>query len=436
MPLSATALSEAIAAIVGRQHVLHDPSGLAAHAVDGVAPRWWASPGDIEQVSRLLALASTDGLAVTPRGSGAAIDLGNPPRRLDLVLDCRRLDRLLEYVPEDLVASVQAGASLASLGARLGQHRQQLAIDPTGGASRTLGGVLATNASGPLRFRYGTARDLLLGVRFVQADGTVTWGGAKVVKSVTGYDVPKLIVGALGTLGVIGEVTLRLHPVPPASGGWLFGFETETSAAGFVKGILASTLQPDRVSLLNDGALRRSGQPVSRLAVAVSVSSVPEAVASHGKSLEKLAGEHGVRSVTSGEGLGQGLSPALDGPLALRLACEISRLVPWLGQLEARVARLGGRIVAVGEAGSGVLRAAVGEARLDGAFDGQVLTPLRDELAREGGSLVLERAPLELKKQLDVWGPVAQDQLEIMRRLKQEFDPAGILNPGRFVGGI
>jgi glycolate oxidase FAD binding subunit len=435
VPVSAPALSEAIAAIVGREHALHDPSGLAPHAVDGLAPRWWASPGDIEQLGRLLTLASTEGLAVTPRGSGAALDLGNPPRRLDVVLDCRRLDRVLEYVPEDLVASVQAGASLASLEARLGQHRQQLALDPIGGASRTLGGVLATNASGSLRFRYGTARDLLLGVRFVQADGTVTWGGARVVKSVTGYEVPKLMVGALGTLGVIGEVTLRLHPVPPASGAWVFGFETETSAAGFVTETLASTLQPDRLSLLNDVALRRAAQPVSRLAVAVSVSSVPEAVASHGESLEKLARQHGVRSITSGQGLWQALAPALDGTLALRLACEIGRLLPWLGQLEARVARLGGRVAAVGEAGNGVLRAAVLEPPLE-RLAGEVVAPLRGELGAEGGSLVVERAPLGLKKELDVWGSMSPGQLDIMRRLKHEFDPAGILNPGRFVGGI
>src|SRR6266508_6936540 len=100
-----------------------------------------------------------------------------------------------------------------------------LALDPYSGASRTVGGVLACGATGQRRFRYGTGRDLLLGARFVQADGTVTWGGSKVVKSVTGYDVPKLLTGSLGTLGVIVEASLRLHPVPPDSGTWLLSFD-------------------------------------------------------------------------------------------------------------------------------------------------------------------------------------------------------------------
>src|SRR5262249_56653131 len=110
------------------------------------------------------------------------------------------------------------GMRLGGVAAGLAGHGQRLALDPIGGERRTIGGVLATSASGPLRFRFGTARDLLLGVRFVQADGTVTWGGSKVVKSVTGYDVPKLIVGSLGTIGVIVGATLRVHPVPAISG--------------------------------------------------------------------------------------------------------------------------------------------------------------------------------------------------------------------------
>ncbi len=148
-------------------------------------------------------VAHAERLAVAPRGSGSSLGLGHPPRRLDLVLDLSRLDAIEEYVPEDMVASVGAGARLGALAERFGAHRQMLAVDPPGGAVRSVGGVLATGASGPLRFRYGRTRDLLLGVRFVQADGLLTWGGAKVVKSVTGYDVPKLLVGSLGTLGVI-----------------------------------------------------------------------------------------------------------------------------------------------------------------------------------------------------------------------------------------
>ena len=168
----------------------------------------------------MIALAAAEGLAVAARGSGSALDLGAPPARLDLVLDLSRLTGILEYVPADMVATAQAGVTLDALSRELGKHGQMLALDPYGGGSRTVGGVIATNASGQRRFRYGTGRDLLLGARFVQADGTATWGGSKVVKSVTGYDVPKLLVGSLGTLGVLVEATLRLHPMPLDKSCW------------------------------------------------------------------------------------------------------------------------------------------------------------------------------------------------------------------------
>src|SRR5262245_15285424 len=183
---SSVAFAEALAEIVGAEHLDTDAEALAGHAIDGVVPRVAARPGSVQELSRLVALARAEGLAVAPRGSGSSLALGLPPRRLDLVVDLRRLDRVMEWVPDDMVATVEAGVTLGALAARLRGHRQRLPLDPPGAAARTIGGVLATGASGPLRFRYGGPRDLLLGVRFVQADGTVTWGGSRVVKSVSG----------------------------------------------------------------------------------------------------------------------------------------------------------------------------------------------------------------------------------------------------------
>jgi glycolate oxidase FAD binding subunit len=179
---ASAAVAHALEEIAGRGQLQADPAALAAVAVDGVVPRWLVRPGTVEQVAQVLVLASAEGLAVTPRGSGSSLALGNPPRRLDLVLDLGRLTAVLDYVPDDMVASVQCGITLDAMAARLGQHGQRLPLDPAPGGGRSVGGVLATAASGPLRFRYGTGRDLLLGVRFVQADGVVTWGGARVVK--------------------------------------------------------------------------------------------------------------------------------------------------------------------------------------------------------------------------------------------------------------
>jgi len=180
--VSAPDLAEMLAAIVGREHVAGAGAERSAAAVDGILPRWRVRPGAVDEVSRILALASSEGLAVAPRGSGSALDLGMPPARVDVALDLSRLAGIMEYVPADMVATVQAGVRLDVLARELGKHGQMLPLDPYGGASRTVGGVLAAGASGPRRFRYGTGRDLLLGARFVQVDGTVTWAGAKVVK--------------------------------------------------------------------------------------------------------------------------------------------------------------------------------------------------------------------------------------------------------------
>lgn len=435
MPVSTPALGAALAEILGPEHARSDDAARAAHAVDGVSPRWVAAPGSTEEMSRVVALAAGEGLAVCPCGSGSSLGIGHVPRRLDIALDCRRLDRVLDYVPEDMVASVGAGVTLNQLARRLEAHRQQLPLDPPGGGARTLGGVLATGASGPLRFRYGTARDLLLGVRFIQADGTITWGGARVVKSVSGYDVPKLLVGSLGTIGVIAEATLRLHPVPPAAGSWRFGFSSAAGAAAFLGALVLSAVEPDRVALLSGSASRHRSGVTSRLAVAVSVASAAEAVTSQGEVLARLGREHGAEVASLGPEFWAGLDRELAAPVLARLAGEPGRLVARLQALEDGARAAGLEVSAIGEARSGVLRAAL-TGPVTGPLLRRVVEPLREALAPDGGSLVLERVPVALKSECDVWGAVFPGVLDIMRRLKQELDPAGILNPGRFVGGL
>jgi glycolate oxidase FAD binding subunit len=436
MTVSSPALADALAEIVGRAHVIDSGVALDAHAVDGVRPRWVARPGSVEETGGLLALAHAESLAVSPRGSGAATGLGNPPRRLDLVVALERLDAVTEYVAEDMVVSVEAGASLAALALRLREKNQMLTLDPIGGASRTIGGVLASNASGPLRFRYGTGRDLTLGVRFVQADGTITWGGAKVVKSVTGYDVPKLLVGSLGTIGIIVGATLRLRPLPAATGTWRLALPSPAEAESFLSALLDSGLEADRVTLLNGRAARACGQPDERLTFLVSVGSVQEAVLSQGSALTKLVGAHGGQARECPTSAWNSLGDALQRPTVLRLACEPKRLMFWLGELEQLASGLGVEVSVVAQAGNGMLQAALLGQLPGSRLEVDLVRPLRDGLASEGGSLVVERAPAELKTQLEVWGPIHPDSLQIMARLKREFDPDGVLNPGRFVGGL
>ncbi len=434
MAVSTPALHEALGEMVGAGHVVRDPVALAGYAVDGVVPGAVVRPGSAEEVSRVLALCAGEGLAVVARGAGRALGLGNPPRRADLVLELTRLSAVREYVPEDMVATVEAGLTLGALASHLASQRQMLALDPTEWRARTVGGVLATHASGPLRFRYGTGRDLLLGARFVQADGTLTWGGAKVVKSVTGYDVPKLLVGSLGTLGILVEATVRLHPIPPARRSWQVGLGSADAAAGFLAALLDSPLQPERVALLDEPALRRAGLGLQPLAVLLTIGSVADAVEQQGQALAALARGHGARVESLPEPAWAGLDEAV-APVLLRLACEPRRLLHHLAAAQVAARGLGVEMASLAQPGHGVLQMALRGVATPQAMSGLIQT-LRGAVEGEDGSLVVERAPVELKAICEAWGSITSETLDIMKRIKNEFDPAGSLSPGRFVGGL
>jgi glycolate oxidase FAD binding subunit len=429
-----------LAGIVGRDGVVDDPAGLAADAVDGLVPRWSIRPGTIAQASSILALASEESLAVVPRGSGSALDLGHPPTRVDVVLDLRRMDRVVDYNPDDLTVSVEAGVTADGLAAHLAARRQLLPVDPPGVGSRTLGGLVATAASGPLRARYGTLRDLLLGVRFVQADGAVTWGGARVVKSVTGYDVPKLMVGSLGTLGVICELTLRLHPRPEAEATRLVTFDSVEAAGGFVARLLDGSLEPNRVEVLNGAALERlGGGHRATAAIAVSVGSVDAAVRAEIAMLDGLARDAGGACVLPAADVWSTYAAMMVEAariLALHVASPPDRLVAAVRAIDTALAELapGEPAVVAGCAALGTL-----EVLLRGSavpIAARFVDRLRDELAALGGHAIVRRAPVEVRRAVDPWGPVEPGVMAVMKGLRDEFDPRRVLNPGRFVGGL
>jgi glycolate oxidase FAD binding subunit len=414
-------------AIVGVEHA-HDGGA----AVDGITPRWTAAPATTDQAATLIALAYDERLVVVPRGGGTALELGHPLTRVDLVVDMRRLDAVLEYQPEDLTVTVQAGCTAGMLAARLASHRQLLPLDPPGWAVRSLGGLAATQATGPLRHRYGAMRDLLLGVRFAQADGVLTWGGAKVVKSVSGYDVPKLMVGALGTLGVLLELTLRLHPAADYEATWLIAFRTPAHAQDGVAALLDSTVQPNRIELLDERVLAACGLPPAAAALAIAIGTVEPAVRAQ-EAVVKAIARHAHGTV---ETMGASFWKTYDRVLAgfdgvvLRIGTVPARLMAMLGAVQAV---LPGAALA-GAAGVGALRALITHA--DSGVLGAALERLRATVGEIGGGVIIERAPRALRERLDPWGPVSAPALQTMRALKQEFDPRGVLNPGRFVGGL
>ena len=439
MPVAARSFGDAFAIIAGRDGVRDDAGALAEAAIDGLVPRWIVRPASLDQLSRVLALASDGRLAVIPRGAGTSLELGNPPACVDVVLDLTGLAQVIEYNPDDLTITVQAGISAGALAAVLAPHRQWLTLDPPGVAGRTVGGLAATGAGGPLRSRYGTFRDLLLGVRFVQADGVVTWGGSKVVKSVSGYDVPKLMVGALGTLGVLGEMTLRLHPLPEAERSWLIVFDSARAAQALVERVVDSALQPSRLELFNEAALRIVSDESSGVGIAVSISSVTEAVREQGERLAEIARSSGRRVLALPDGFwgktGLAMS-ASAGSTALHVSALADRLAGTVGAIEEafRVASPGAVVRLSGCAALGTLRVVVEGSAV--AEIAAVVSRLRALVDEVGGSVVVARGPVELRRAVDPWGPVEPGAFALMRTLRAEFDPGRVLNPGRYVGGL
>src|SRR3990172_741034 len=185
--------------IVGAKGLL-PPERPDAFAVDGLTPQAAVAPASYEQAAEVMRYAHAEGLAVIPWGGGTHIHVGNLPRRYDIALSLSRLNAVVEHEPADLTTTVQAGMTLSELQGRLGAAGQLLPLDPPGGERATIGGILATNASGPWRHAFGGARDMTIGLRVVTAEGRITRAGGRVVKNVAGYDLCKLYIGSLGTL--------------------------------------------------------------------------------------------------------------------------------------------------------------------------------------------------------------------------------------------
>jgi glycolate oxidase FAD binding subunit len=402
-----------------------------ADAVDGVQAELVAEPASVEEASRVLAAASRAGKKVVVVGSGSKLGLGNPPERLDLLVSTRRLHRVLEHAAGDLVVKVEAGARLADLQAALAPSGQWLALDPPEPGA-TVGGVVAANASGPRRLRYGTVRDLIIGITVVLADGTVAHAGGKVVKNVAGYDLSKLFCGSLGTLGLIAEATFRLHPRPAAAAVVTLQVERTEQLGEAVRRLLRSTLVPSAIELTWYG---RPGL------LTVVIEGIRQGVAAQAAAAAELLGEAGETEVLGPGGTEAALSrlgalPWEKAEVGIKVAVPPAELpgaltglwTGWLGH---------GRMAA--HAGTGVL-----EVGLEGpdpgnpdqveAFAGAV-AKARAALAARQGTLVVAEAPPALKRAVDVWGPPG-DAVELMRRVKRQFDPDRQMSPGRFLGGI
>jgi glycolate oxidase FAD binding subunit len=407
--------------------------GTAADAVAGVIPSFVASPSSTSEVSALLREAAAAGLAVVPRGAGTGLAWGAPPSRCDLVVDLRSMDQVVEHEAGDLVARVQAGATIGQLAVAFGSGSgsgQQLALDVP--AEATVGGVVATGTAGPRRFRYGAPRDLLIGITVVRADGVVAQAGGKVVKNVAGYDLGKLFAGSQGTLGVITEAAFRLHPLPAAVA-WVtaeFGPAERAGAVTAVAAAAGSPLVPSAVELDWPGGSQRP------LRVGVLLEGTRPGVAERAKQMsEVLAAPGGAVSVAETAPARWGVLPS--SVTVVRVSFWVSSLGPVLDAVAAAGADAGVRPAVSGPAGAGALYACLDPGTSDEDAI-RFVTVLRERVAGalesggpRGGVTVLSAPPAVLAASSDGTVP----GLALMRAVKDQFDPDHRMFPDRFGGG-
>jgi glycolate oxidase FAD binding subunit len=359
-------------------------------------------PRSEREAAAILCDANQAGRAVMPRGGGTKMEWGNPPSRAGIILSMTRLNRVIEHAWGDLTVTVEAGCTVGELQHTLALHGQRLAVDVLWPERATVGGILSTNDSGPLRLRYGGLRDLVIGMTLALADGTLAKSGGKVVKNVAGYDLSKLATGALGTLGVITRAVFRLHPLPQNT-------RTLTISARDA-GEAQKTIDAIQNSQLAHAALQVRLASGAAPQVDILLEGTEAGIAAQELRVRELAG---AAAVVEGSG---------DVWSARQQLWEQPGTIGKLSVLPAEIGNIAGRL------GDAVVQATgIGWARLETG----AAPELRRVIERSGGSLVIMRDA----GGLDAWG-TAGDTLPLMRALKQQFDPRGVLNPGRFVGGI
>lgn len=460
MTATAANLAARLEALIGAHRVVVAEEELYGCEVDGVVPHVVVRPANAGEVAEVVRFAAAEKLAVIASGSRSKMEIGMPPVRYDIALDMKEMREIAHYDAGDMTLSVDAGIGLRQLEMALAEKQQLLPLAVPCFESSTVGGTIASGIDSALRQQYGTARDFLIGAEFVDGKGNLCKSGGRVVKNVTGYDLHKLLIGSLGTLGVITRLNFRTFPAPAVCGGHLASFENGESAFAFRQKIEASGLPVANFEMLNP--------EITKIVSAILKKEdglVPESLDGQGwcvytsyegnepvvnrvaKDVVKLAAE----AEASGSEV---LEPAADSQVGglLREAFEWIRwAAPLVGLFRITLPRASWKDL-VGLSGSGEDSPLRGSLLFRSA--GVVYFALMAENENEetlaavesaasevfsfvearGGHGVLLHSPVVLKTRRNVWGRIADTRM--MRRVKQAFDPHNIFAPGRFVGDI
>lgn len=439
-------ISAQLAALIGQNRVVSDDR-VADYSIGPFVPSTVACPSAIEEVSAVLEWAHRNNIAVYPSGGRTLSHLGNTPRRPGIALDMTRLDRMIDFQPADLTVRVQAGMTIGQLDSALSQDGKCVPLAPPLAHRATVCGTLATGISGPMRAAYGLPRDWLIGVSVVGADGTISKAGGQVVKNVTGYDLNRLYIGSMGTLAAITEATFKITPAPTEWAAIIAAFQTNSAAVAACLNLLSQPFAPQALHVLSPAAARRmkdshvsSGSgPVAIALIAGRPTSVKrrmEGTASAWRDIANLLHIAGEEAVGLTEALADfPVNPADPPSVCVRLNTSPGTLEKLLELDEHGIG---------GEAPGLVADAGFGGCRLmwwgdisseNAVQSAERLRQIQSTAVSLGGDAIVETCPQTVKELIDVWGP-APSGMEIMRRIKRQFDPKGVLNPGRFIGGL
>ncbi len=404
--------------------------GRDADTLDGVTPAAVLTARSLEHVEAAVAEARRQQLGLLVTGGATEIDTGNVPRAFDMRLAMTGLGNVVEIQPDDMTVTVQAGTTLARLDRALLKIGQRLPVDAALPEDATVGGIVAADSTGGLRYGYGRPRDLVLGMHVVDGKGRSYDVGGRVVKNVAGFDLVRLFTGSRGSLAVITELTLRTFPVAACRTTVLLPFEDVESLDRLRAEVFRSQLAPAAVDFAAETQGGMLGSRRWTWMMAAHLEGTEEQVAWQCTRLAEMSGREPVIDD------GDWFSPAHADPeadLVVRLTLRPGKA---LGATHSVLAELDGRIAELfvgGHLGDGTVRFS---ARPGNRPQSEALVEAAERAATAaGGHVVLERAPLALKTGRDIWGR-APGALALMRELKKRFDPDGVLAPGRFVGGL
>ena len=471
-----------LAGIVGQEFIKTGPDVVREYSVDEMVPKAVIFPVNIKEVSGVVTLANRENMAIIPCGSRTKMAMGNPPARLDVVVCTSRMNHMIDVDTSNLTITVESGVKFRDIQARLATQEDRcylplddliteadevicsdrshsgcfLPIDPSYADSATIGGIIVANSSGSRRLLYGNIRDSILGVRMVAPTGEILGSGGKTVKNVSGYDVSKLAVGSMGSLGIICEMTLKLLPMPEKMETLLISFESFSHVSAFIEEVFETHLLPAGVDVMNQEAYRHlnmDGIPdlgSNGYVSAVAIEGFEQAVDRMRTEIMGMAKANGARSdacLQEETHLLFWLAMSnLDAAFADRGADLIKTrlnypISEWRGiakSVEKTFSDADLDYTLLIHAGNGICLPRFFILTNDAEpMDRGVhaINSLLERCREVGGNLVVEGAPAEIKDRLKIWGEQGSDFV-VMKRIKEQIDPSGIMSSGRFVGGL